>query len=191
MAKRQQEGRVPEQHPSPNPLGGLDVLISEPRISQAHLNPARDDQRDSTGIETVSNSSATTNAARFDESIRNTHQFTREVNGRYYNAQNTLYFLPAGELPNFSTYSSLLYSQLSRVCNRLLHAFLLRFFPDQSLTTFQIKSSMVACEYSTPGASFVFATTLFVQWQATHSQLRHSRKRADPSPPNGRNHFAV
>ena len=129
MAEHQQEGCLPEQHPSPSPLGGLDVHISEPRISQAHMNPARDDQRDSIDNETVSDSRTTTNASQFCESTGNTHQFIREVNGRYYNAQNTLYFIPAGESPNFSTYSSLLYSQRSCVRNRLLHAFRLRCFP--------------------------------------------------------------
>ena len=84
MAERRQEGR-----------------ISEPLMSQAPMNPTRDDQRDSMDNETVSSSRATANAARFCELTGNTHQFIREVNGRYFNAQNTLYFLPAGELFNF------------------------------------------------------------------------------------------
>ena len=66
------------------------------------MNAARDNQRHNMDInETVSNSRAATNTARFGELTGNTHQFIREVNGRYFNAQNTLYFLPSGESFNF------------------------------------------------------------------------------------------
>ncbi len=74
--------------------------------------------------------------------------------------------------PIFRPILPFLYSQLSRVCNRFLHAFQLRFFPDQSLTTFpvQTKLSMVACEYPTPGASFLFAMTHFLLSGKQHNR---------------------
>jgi len=84
--------------------------------------------------------------------MRDTHEFIREVNGRQYNAQSSIYFLPAGESSNSLSYSGPpSYSQLSWMCDRPLHASWLRisFLPTTNdlspLSLVQIKSSMVAC----------------------------------------------
>ena len=87
--QQQQEGWGPDRHSPSNPEDGLDVPISVPLVSQT---PALDDQRDGIGNHTEGKSGATTNSI----SSRNTHELLREVDGRQYNAQNTIYFLPAG-----------------------------------------------------------------------------------------------
>ena len=112
MAERQQqqEAWAPGRHLSPNPSEGPDVHIVEPRMSQAPMAPAWDDQPDDMGSEdTVSNSKATTDPVWTCESMRDAHESIREVKGRQYNAQNIVYSLPAGEPSNFPTYSPSLY----------------------------------------------------------------------------------
>ena len=97
-------GRASEGELSLDPSEGLYVPILEPRMSQAPMNLARDYPRDDMGINTVSNSKAITNSAWSCESMRDTHEFIREVNGRQYNAQNNIYFLPAGGSSNSPAY---------------------------------------------------------------------------------------
>jgi len=95
--QQQQQGWAPERHPSRNPDDGIDVPISVPRMSQAPVDPAaRDDQQDGMDTDTVSKSRATTNSIWSCEPMRDAHESIREVGGRQYNTQNTLYFLPAG-----------------------------------------------------------------------------------------------
>jgi hypothetical protein len=91
---------APERQRSPTPPDGVDVPSFVPRVSQAPMNLARDDSRDGMTLDTASNSKATTDSVWSFESMRDIHEFIREVNGRRYNAKNTTYFLPAGELPN-------------------------------------------------------------------------------------------
>jgi len=109
MAEQQQQeyhdranGWPPARQPPLNPSGGLDVFIVERHISQV---PMRDDPQERVTIDSVSNSRAATNSVWPCESMRDTHESIREVNGRQYNAQNTTYFLPAGESTNFPSYS--------------------------------------------------------------------------------------
>lgn len=96
MAERQQqhEARAPERQPS-------EVPIVEPHMSQAPMASAQYDQRDGMSIDTVSNSRATTDPVWSCESTRDAHEFIRKVNGRQFNAQSSVYFLPAGEFSNF------------------------------------------------------------------------------------------
>lgn len=61
------------------------------------MNLAHDDPGDGMSLETASTSKTTTASVWSFESMRDIHEFIREVNGRRYNAQNTTYFLPAGE----------------------------------------------------------------------------------------------
>jgi hypothetical protein len=82
--QRQQGGSAPAQQPLPNPSDGLDAPISESHMSQAPMNLTDDAESNS----------------RASESTKDTHEYIREVNGRHYNAQNTTYFLPAGESSN-------------------------------------------------------------------------------------------
>ena len=83
----------------------LNPPIFEPRMSQLPMNLARDDPEDGMTVDTASNSRATTDSVWSFESMRDIHEFIREYNGRRYNAQNTTYFLPAGQSgsPNFQT----------------------------------------------------------------------------------------
>lgn len=81
----------------PTPSDGLDAPIFVPRVSQAPMNIAHDVPGDGMTIDTASSSKTTTASVWSFESMRDIHEFIREVNGRSYNAQNTTYFLPAGE----------------------------------------------------------------------------------------------
>ena len=94
-------------------------------MSQASMAPAQaqDDKRDGMGIDTVSNSRATTDPVWSCESMRDAHEFIRKVNGRQFNAQNPVYFLPAGESSNFPAYSPSLYCKLSWMYDLPLHGF--------------------------------------------------------------------
>jgi hypothetical protein len=78
--------------------GGANAPILEPRMSQLPMNLVRDDPRDNMTLDTASQSRATTDSVWSFESTRDIHEFIREYNGRRYNAQNSPYFLPAGEL---------------------------------------------------------------------------------------------
>ena len=69
----------------------------EPRISQLPMNLVRDLQGDGMTIDATSNSASTTDSVWSFESMRDIREFIREFNGRYYNAQNSTYFLPAGQ----------------------------------------------------------------------------------------------
>lgn len=69
----------------------------EPRMLQAPLNVARDDSGDAMTIDATSNSGSTADSVCSFESTRDIREFIREFNGRSYNAQNTVYFLPAGQ----------------------------------------------------------------------------------------------
>ena len=70
------------------------------------VNLNRDDQRDGNmGNNSASHSRTATDSAWSCEPMRDTHEFIREVSGRQYNAQNTIYFLPAGESSNVPAYS--------------------------------------------------------------------------------------
>ena len=106
--QQQQEAWAPGRHLSSDPSEGPDINV-EPRMSQAPMAPAWDDQPDDMGSDTVSNSRATTDSVWTCESIRGAHESIREVNGRQYNAQNTVYSLPAGESSKFPTYLPFLY----------------------------------------------------------------------------------
>ena len=107
--QQQQEAWAPEKHLSPNPSEGPDVHIVEPLMSEASVAAARDDQQDDMGSDTVSNNRAITDPVWTCESMRDAHGSIREVNGRQYNARNTVYSLPAGESSHFPTYSPFLY----------------------------------------------------------------------------------
>ncbi len=124
MAERQQqqEARAPERHPSEGP----EVPIVEPRTSQAPMAATQDEQRDSMGNDTVSNSRATTDPVWSCESTRDAHEFIRKVNGRQFQAQNSVYFLPAGESSKFPANPPSLYHTLSCMRDRPLHGFSLR-----------------------------------------------------------------
>ena len=75
----------------------LDPLYHEPRMSQLPMNLVRDDPGDGRTIDAMSNSVTTSDSVRSFDSMRDTHEFIREYNGRSYNAQNSTYFLPAGQ----------------------------------------------------------------------------------------------
>lgn len=67
-------------------------------MSQCAMNLAGDDPSDRMTLDSASNSRATTTDSVWSfESMRDIHEFIREFNGRRYNAQNTTYFLPAGQ----------------------------------------------------------------------------------------------
>jgi hypothetical protein len=72
--------------------------ISVPRVSQGPMNLERDDPGDAMTLDTASSSKDTADSLLSFDSMRDLHDFIREVNGRQYNARNTTYFLPAGEL---------------------------------------------------------------------------------------------
>jgi len=63
------------------------------------MNLAGDDPDDGMTLDTASSSRGPANSVWSFQSMRDIHEFIREVNGRRYNAQNTTYFLPAGESP--------------------------------------------------------------------------------------------
>lgn len=83
------------------PLFNDDDLNSpyyEPRMFQSPLNLSPDDSGEGMSINATSDSSTSTIDSLWSfESTRDMHEFIREVNGRSYNAQNTTYFLPAGQ----------------------------------------------------------------------------------------------
>jgi len=99
----------PHQLPQPLPAP-LNPPVFEPLLSQLPMNLARDDPGDGMTIDTASDCKATTDSVWSFESVRDIHEFIREFNGRHYNAQNTTYFLPAGQslsifppsIPSFS-----------------------------------------------------------------------------------------
>ena len=93
---------APERQRSPTPSDALNAPIFQPRMSQAPMNLARDDPGDGMTLDTASIGRATTDSVCSFQSMRDINEFLREVNGRRYNAQNTVYFLPAGELPQCS-----------------------------------------------------------------------------------------
>ena len=107
--QQQQEACAPERNHSSIPSEGHDVHVAEPRMSQGLMAPARGDQLDDVGSDTVSNNRATTDPVWTCESMRDAHESIREVKGRQYNAQNIVYSLPAGESSNFPTHSPFLY----------------------------------------------------------------------------------
>ena len=111
MAERQQqqEAWAPEKRLSPNPSESPDIHIVEPRMSHAPMAAAWDNQPDDMRSNTVSYIRAITDPVWTCESMRDAHESIREVNGRQYNAQNSVYSLPAGESSNFPTYSPFLY----------------------------------------------------------------------------------
>ena len=78
-------------------------------MSQPPIHDPSGDPSDGVAINPAPTDGPTTDPAWFFESTRDTHKFIREVNGRQFNAQNTTYFLPAGE-------SSDLPAPLSDVC---------------------------------------------------------------------------
>ena len=82
------------QQPGSDDLG---PPYHEPRMSQLPMNLVHDDTGDGMTIDTTSNSVSTTDSVWSFESMRDIHEFIREFNGRYYNAQNSTYFLPAGQ----------------------------------------------------------------------------------------------
>jgi len=75
----------------------LDPPYNAPRMSQPPMNLARDDSGDDMSIGGDSNSRSTIDSVLSFDSMRDVHEFIREVNGRRYNTQNTTYFLPAGQ----------------------------------------------------------------------------------------------
>ena len=75
----------------------LDLPYHEPRMSQLPMNLVRDGRGDGRTIDAMSNSVCTSDSVFSFDSIRDTHEFIREFNGRSYNAQNSTYFLPAGQ----------------------------------------------------------------------------------------------
>jgi hypothetical protein len=83
--------------PTPPPPESLNPPILEPRISQLPMNLARDDSVDGMTLETASTGRTTTNSVWSYQSMRDIHEFIREVDGRRYNAKNTTYFMPAGQ----------------------------------------------------------------------------------------------
>ena len=93
------------QPPQPEPLNdGLTppTPIFEPRVSQLPMNFPQEDASVETASTSSASASTSTSATTTDsvwsfESTRDIHEFLREVNGRRYNAQNTMYFLPAGQ----------------------------------------------------------------------------------------------
>ena len=82
------------QQPGSDDLG---PPYHEPRRSQLPMNLVRDDPGDGMTIDATSNSASTTDSVWSFESMRDIREFIREFNGRYYNAQNSTYFLPAGQ----------------------------------------------------------------------------------------------
>lgn len=89
-------GWPPERRLSSPPADGLYAPIHVPRVSQPPMNLAHDDTDDGVTLDTASNSVGPTASLWSFQSMRDIHEFIREVNGRHYNAQNTTYFLPAG-----------------------------------------------------------------------------------------------
>jgi hypothetical protein len=86
------------------PSAVLDPPYHEPRMSQLPMNLARDDPGDGMTVGGASNTRSTIDSVVSFDSMRDVHEFIREVNGRRYNAQNTTYFLPAGQSsPSFYT----------------------------------------------------------------------------------------
>ena len=82
------------QQPGSNDLG---PPYNVPRMSQLPMNLVRDDRGDGRTIDAMSNSVTTSDSVWSFESMRDIHEFIREYNGRSYNAQNSTYFLPAGQ----------------------------------------------------------------------------------------------
>ena len=141
---------APEQQRSPTPSDGLNASVFQPQMSQASMNLARDDPGDGMTLDTTSISRATTDSVCSFQSMRDIHKFIREVDGRRYNVQNTIYSLPAGELPSSPPHQH-------GYSDPLLHTQ----SPDQSFTTsslLQMKSSTVACGYTNLVASLLFLT---------------------------------
>ena len=143
MAERQQpeEAWAPERHLSQKSSESPGVHIVESRRPHEPMALAQGDQRDDMGSDTVSNSRAIIDPVWTCESMRDAHESIREVNGRQYNARNTVYSLPAGESSKFPTYSPSLSPKLSWMCNRPLHVFLLCmdfFLVDQSPITYSL-----------------------------------------------------
>jgi len=149
----------------PNP-GDLEPPYHEPRISQRAMNLARDESGDGRTIGALSYTESTAYSVRSFESMRDIHEFIREFNGRSYNAQNYIYFLPAGQ---FKSESLILQRYLSPSTS---HS---RPFP-----LMQIKLSTAACACPIPlpgfyslrdfrsGISNIFATA-FVKATCTHN----------------------
>ena len=66
-------------------------------MSQLPMNLACDDSGDDRTIDGASSTGSTADSVRSFESMRDIHELIREFNGRCYNAQNHMYFLPAGQ----------------------------------------------------------------------------------------------
>ena len=88
-------------------------------MSQLPMNLVRDDTGDGMTIDATSNSVSTADSVWSFESMRDIHEFIREFNGRRYNAQNSTYFLPAGQSDSRSL---------------ILQPFLSVPFPEESIT---------------------------------------------------------
>lgn len=121
-------------------------------MSQAPNLAPSDDPRDSATGDTTPTDKPATDPAWFFESTRDTHKFIREVNGRQFNAQNTTYFLPAGESSDLQAPLSSLSSQSSWMGqpSAYLSAESLVSGPIIDPLFMQIKSSMSACGYFEP-----------------------------------------
>lgn len=78
------------------PSDGRNPPIFKLFMSQTSIHDASDDPRDGVTVNAAPTDKPATDPAWFVESMRGT-RYIREVNGRQYNAQNTTYFLPAGE----------------------------------------------------------------------------------------------
>jgi hypothetical protein len=99
QSKMKMDADSPERERSPTPPDPLSVPVLAPRMSQVPMNLTHDDPTDGMTLDTASNSRSTTDSVWSFESMRDIHEFIREVGGRRYNAQNPTYFLPAGESP--------------------------------------------------------------------------------------------
>lgn len=90
-------GTMMSQTPQQPPSGDPNPPYHLPRMSQLPMNLVRDISGDGKTIDGASNNGSTADSVRSFESMRDIHEFIREFNGRCYNAQNPIYFLPAGQ----------------------------------------------------------------------------------------------
>lgn len=78
------------------------------------MNLALDDPGDAMTIDIAPSSRSTTDSVWSFQSMRDMHEFLREFHGRRYNAQNTTYFLPAGQSEFESTLCFILSNTIPR-----------------------------------------------------------------------------
>ena len=138
-------GTMMAQTPEQPRSGDLNSPYHLPRMSQLPMNLVRDTPGDGRTIDGSSNTGSTADSVRSFESMRDIHEFIREFNGRTYNAQNPIYFLPAGQSESESLILQCYFPSPSAFPRRIYHS--------RPLPLVQIKPSTAGCTYPIPLAS--------------------------------------